>query len=709
MSGKEKGSATGVKKENRWSFLSDARKWIIEIQSKYKLNLLRKVKIKWRLIIVFLLLSMSPLIILGISAFRSSKSALTSNVKEYTGQVVSQFGANISNEIKNCVDVVDDIMFSSLIQDNYARTATVEQNQRKLRDSIVADMNKKSYPVPAISYLSFYPAREELNIFSGTADFEISYDEMNRTFSEVPDKTKWYIFDKGQMLFAKKGIRLDTGSLSGVGNFFMELNPAEIGNIFKTLEFNKSVDVFFLTEEGQIIYSSREDLPAGVDFPNAALVDSMKQSQAETEAMAGSFVTDFNGKAECNYYKIDQTPFYIVAITPYTFLYSASATIGRQILLIAFSGLLLSVILAFTISGSISNPLSKLVVLMRKAKQGNLTEVVQDKSRDEIGEVISNYDDMIQNMKILIQKVKESVGNVLSISGKISSSSEQTFSSSEQIALTLQEVAKGSSEQAQEVSQSVEYMNRLSEGINKVTGDLSHVSSLINNTEKVSVDAIATVKMLNGKANQTKTASRKIVEEINSLNSDMKEIRKIVKMIVGIAEQTNLLSLNAAIEAARAGEAGKGFAVVAEEVKKLADQSKDASIMINNIINAIQYKTENTVSEANDTSGIIQEQMTAVIQTDAAFNTISNSMKDISAHMKNMGESVQAMLTLKEKTLSSIENISAVSEEAAATSQEVSASTEEQMASAEVLTNLSKEMNVMAAELGDAVSLFKIE
>ena len=74
----------------------------------------------------------------------------------------------------------------------------------------------------------------------------------------------------------------------------------------------------------------------------------------------------------------------------------------------------------------------------------------------------------------------------------------------------------------------------------------------------------------------------------------MKEIRKIVKLIVAIAEQTNLLSLNATIEAARAGEAGRGFAVVADEVKKLADQSKEASIMINNIINKINNKTENT-------------------------------------------------------------------------------------------------------------------
>jgi methyl-accepting chemotaxis protein len=161
---------------------------------------------------------------------------------------------------------------------------------------------------------------------------------------------------------------------------------------------------------------------------------------------------------------------------------------------------------------------------------------------------------------------------------------------------------------------------------------------------------------------------------------------------------------------------GKEIFLTYEGLRKLEDEleqlkgekRKEASIMINNIINTINNKTEHAVSEANNSSEIINEQMLAVEQTDSAFNTISGSMKEITSHMKEMENSVANMLTLKEKTLSSMENISAVSEEAAATSEEVSASTEEQMASAEVLTNLSKEMNQMAKELENAVSLFKI-
>jgi methyl-accepting chemotaxis protein len=235
------------------------------------------------------------------------------------------------------------------------------------------------------------------------------------------------------------------------------------------------------------------------------------------------------------------------------------------------------------------------------------------------------------------------------------------------------------------------------------------MSSLISNTEDISVDAITKVQVLNEKANQTKDASLKIVDQIKSLNSDMVQIRKITKLMVGIAEQTNLLSLNAAIEAAHAGEAGRGFAVVADEVKKLADQSKEASIMINNIINDINNKTQEAVLEANNTSNIVQDQMVAVEQTDSAFNTISSSMKEIDQYMTNVEDSVKNMDVLRQKTLSSMENISAVSEEAAATTEEVSASTQEQMASSEVLAELARGMNFMAKELQDALSMFKID
>jgi methyl-accepting chemotaxis protein len=669
-------------------------------------NILRKIKIRQRLIYSFLFISIAPLIFLGSSSYTNVKNVLTDMIKQYTEQVVTQYGTNIEIRLNNITDMIYNFAISSIIQDRLINYNTTEE-RIALRNDLNGEISKVLYQMPYLVGIRLYESNTADMFYSDNNTFRDSFEKLNIEFAEQPEMYRWYTDDAGNIAYGRKATSIKSNKR--IGNLFVTLNPSEMKKTFETLQLGNAVEVLFVTEDGKIIYSSRKEHTPGSEYPNPALIEAIKKTCLDTGNITSAIDVMLNENTYCNYYKLDKTPFYVITVTPYSYLYSATNAIGAYIFIVAIAGIVVAVFLGFVISRSISRPLSNLVNLMRKAKEGDFTEAVYDNSRDEIGEVISNYGEMIGNIKALIRKVKVSVDDVLASSKKISTSSEQTYASSEQIALTLQEVAKGSSEQAQEVAQSVDYMNNLSDGINKVTSDLAKMSSLISTTDSISIESISTVKSLNDKANQTKDASLRIVEEINSLSYDMKEIRKIVKLIVGIADQTNLLSLNAAIEAARAGEAGRGFAVVADEVKKLADQSKEASIMINNIINDINNKTQHAVTEANNTSNIIQDQMNAVEQTDIAFNTISNSMKVITSHMNNVELSVKSMLTLKEKTLSSMQNISALSEEAAATSEEVSASTQEQMASAEILTNLSKEMSKIAKTLEDAILLFKIE
>lgn len=666
-----------------------------------RFNLIRKVKIRQRLIISFLVISIVPLLVLGIASFNSARSLVSDIIKQYTEQIVVQFGNNVSSEFSKIVETSNSFIFSTLLQksfNNYDELEMVDRidahNNIKSEMNIISSQNSNILEVRLIT-------PKNTAIYVGVASNSTDYNELNQNFTDSGEAYKWYI-NNTDIIYARKVVNISTSKW--IGNYFITLNNLKINQRFDSLKLGDKVELLFLTEDGTILYSTDQSKSPGTIYPYENLIEAVASNIDSYSA----FDIHLKEKSHCNYFKIENTPYWIVTITPYSFLNSAAKAIGISIIVIGLIAIVLAVILAFTISNSISVPLMKLVNLMRKAKSGDFTLLVTDNSNDEIGEVISNYDDMIQNIKKLIEKVQISVSNVLASAERMYSSSEQTLASSEQIAITLQEVAKGSSEQAQEVSKTVEYMNELSDGINNMTRKLSDMSDLITSTEETSTDAISKVKVLNERANQTKEASLKIVDEINSLNNDMRQIRKITKLIVAISEQTNLLSLNAAIEAARAGEAGRGFAVVADEVKKLADQTKEASIMINNIINDIYNKTEHAVSEASNTSIIVQEQMEAVDQTNDAFNTISASMKEITEYMNEVEKSVGDMLTLRQKTISSMENISAVSQEAAATSQEVSASTEEQMASAEVLTNLARDMDKTAKELQNAVSMFKI-
>jgi len=687
----------------RWYFKKPDIKNLVSVG--LKASFLRKIKIRQRIIIAFFIISILPQLILGLIAFRSGKNLLSSVIKQYTEQIVIQLGNNVSSELTKITESTNSFLFSSLLQKSfygydefqtYDKGVAINDIQKEM--NIVSSQNKN-----VAELRLFSPANSV--IYVGTSSNTIDYNELNTQFSESGANYKWYNFGK-EIVYARKVVNVQTNRF--MGNFFVLINSSKFNQLFESLKFSDKVELVFVAEDGTVIYSSDETKSPGTVYPYSGLVETISLKKNTEGITFDSFDINLKEHSYCNYYSIANTPYSIVIITPYSFLNAAANAIGVSIIVTLAIAVVLSVALSIVISNNISNPLGTLAELMRKARTGDLTHSVTDESGDEIGEVITHFDDMMANIKKLIEKVQILVNNVSSSAEKIFASSGQTLASSEQIAMTLQEVAKGSSEQAQEVSKTVEYMNDLSDSINKMTQKLSNMSGLIANTEETSTEAIERVKVLNDRANLTKEASLKIVEEINSLNNDMKQIRKITKLIVGISDQTNLLSLNAAIEAARAGEAGRGFAVVADEVRKLADQTKEASIMINNIINEINNKTEHAVFEATNTSNIVQEQMVAVEQTNDAFSTISASMKEIKEYMNEVEKSVGDMLSLRQKTLSAMENISAVSQEAAATSEEVSASTQEQMASAEVLTNLAKELDSMAKELQSAVSMFKI-
>jgi len=116
----------------------------------------------------------------------------------------------------------------------------------------------------------------------------------------------------------------------------------------------------------------------------------------------------------------------------------------------------------------------------------------------------------------------------------------------------------------------------------------------------------------------------------------------------------------------------KDLPVVASEVKKLANRTKDASNIINDILNNIQKKTELIVDYANNTSYIIAQQLDAVNETDNAFKTILEGMLDISEQINEVDSSVKEIVSLNEMTKNVLNTISVVSEQAASTSQEVS-------------------------------------
>jgi methyl-accepting chemotaxis protein len=180
-------------------------------------------------------------------------------------------------------------------------------------------------------------------------------------------------------------------------------------------------------------------------------------------------------------------------------------------------------------------------------------------------------------------------------------------------------------------------------------------------------------------------------------------------MIHGMAEQTTLLALNAAIEAARAGEHGRGFAVVAQETGKLAEQSKQATILIVDLINKIKKQTDQAVIAMEKGMERAERGKNLAIQTSATFEEIFKSLNDNQDQIEVVAKSARRMAESNTVVIEAINEAAAISEESMSGTEEVSATAEEQSASAEEVAALSDNLRRIAKSLQLAVELFELE
>ena len=417
----------------------------------------------------------------------------------------------------------------------------------------------------------------------------------------------------------------------------------------------------------------------------------------------------YNGKEKFGVYATNElTGWKIVAALEQNELSDDTRTIIITTGIITLIMAVIAVILSFILSNGIAANIQKLQEVFDKASNGDLSTFTNIKSRDELGNLGKNYNDMIKNIGVLLESAKKTSTTVYETSTGLSSMAEETTASMSKVSMAVSEIAQGAmnlAENSQETVTSIGELSSKLDTISNVTSDMSNVS---NNTKELSSEGIGIVNVLISKNSETMEATMKVADIVTNMNESVKKISTISDAITEITEQTNLLSLNASIEAARAGDAGKGFAVVASEIGKLAEQSKKSTEQITVLIEEIQEKADIVVQAMNGTKEINQEQNQAVTKTEKIFNDISASITDLTGKVIEVKSSVDEMQVQKQIFVTQIESTSAISEETAASTEEVTASAERVTETMSRFSQNTEDLKQLAEKLKKEIDKFKM-
>ncbi len=376
--------------------------------------------------------------------------------------------------------------------------------------------------------------------------------------------------------------------------------------------------------------------------------------------------------------------------------------------ILALAGFITSFLTQLLINISIKGLARRFSDEMDVIKQGDFSKLVDSKSYGVLGVVASNINAVLSDIRILIDGFFSLSFSIVQASRKVGSTAQEASSAMNEISKTVDEIAKGASSQAQEAQEGVQIVEKLSEQINFVYQSYSDVMDETNKINNLNSVGIESVSVLYKKSEENFNTSEKIFSVVEKLTNTTKDIGIFVESIENIAEQTNLLALNAAIEAARAGDAGKGFAVVAEEVRKLADQSRQSTEEITNLMQSIQEESQLAIKAMEIMKKVSQEQNAAVVETNKAFTDIANGIDSIVSKINNVSEAVGTMQKDRDVVMVAIENISSVSQQTAASSEEVAATTEHQLKAIEDMKSASVDLDQLVQELDAKLKKYKL-
>ncbi|HDR6388957.1 methyl-accepting chemotaxis protein [Bacillus cereus] len=366
-------------------------------------------------------------------------------------------------------------------------------------------------------------------------------------------------------------------------------------------------------------------------------------------------------------------------------------------------------IVSYIISRLIVAPLQTVSRMMERAKEGDLTVHGDYNAKDELGVLVSNFNEMIAGLRTNMQEVENNIQLLFQHADGVASASEVSSSAAKKITMDIEEVANGAESQMQAMEQTAGAMEELTQGMQSIVNTSSSVNEL---SAQSALDAEKGNKLMKQMIQQMDTIQNSVhsgVKQVETMKEQSEEIVKIIDVMQGITSQINLLALNAAIEAARAGESGRGFAIVADEVRKLAEQSSDSAKQIENLITQVMGTTNHTVHMMGKVDNEVQAGTQVVMHTEKVFGTITEKVQQVSEQIQTVSMSTDEIAASSEEISASAEDMAQISQRSSDRTDRVKESIQQQEKSVQEISVSIEHMHNAAGKLKQIVAQFTLQ
>lgn len=684
---------------------------------KLKDGLLRKLVYTFSLLIIF------SSLVSSLATFIITKNKVTEDFKMSTLQILNDNKKYIQTMNSN----VDSMIYQTItneqilsIINNIPTDSFLVSKRRQELESLFKNIafSSSTNKYSPISSIYFY-SDEGLSVASdGINTLKMDNKELNdqikastwyKNTINANGKPVWsvpmknMVSNSNDLIISKSILIKDHISGKSIGMLQVNLDENKFSDLIMDAKVGKEGKIFIINKEGTIL-ASNDTKQIGEEISNDVI------SQIKN-ADKGNFEFKQAGISSYGIYNTDDSKEWrFVAVVPKSELSATATSIEIVSLIFILISIAISIIISTITTSQITIPIKEIIYSTKLISEGDLS-IKQNVSSNifELKELNRNFNNMLLILREFFTETSKLAIETNSSSIKLLDLSKNIAESSKEIVITVEDIAQGSNKQIEGAQRSVQIYDKFENELISTIKVLNEVRDTTYAAVNILDESSNIISNLNISAHNNSNAMDKVAETVLDLNNKTKEVMGILENVNQITKQTHLLALNASIEAARAGEYGKGFSVVASEIRKLAQQSENASLNIKNILNDINASIQHSMDISAEAQGCFKVEFNEVNNTIKYFNYIKESVNNINDLVKASKSSIEAINDQKNELSQAIIEIVNITEENSAATEEIAATIEQESNNNKLMSHLSEILYQKALGLKNLMQRFKFD